>query len=551
MRSFIIQRWRQKLLIFNIITLIILCKVGNFSHASVQGEEVMLIQAGNAFINNIIDKRDSFLRFIDGNRVLTITIINFSFLIILFLILYTRILKVQVDKRTKELKKANIDLIENQKEIYNLAYYDSVTSLPNRVKFVKELGQKLKTSKVGKDIFATLLLDLDKFKHINDTLGHDTGDEVLKLLGVRLSDLIGDRGILYKAGGDEYFILVNNIEDRSQVVLLAKDIIEDFKKPYYIEDHHLYLTTSIGISIYPEAGLDILNIVKNSDLALYKAKELGGNSYYIYGKEIESKGLDLMQLLNQLRQGIANDELILHYQPQIDMETNRLIGFEALVRWNHPTKGIVFPDQFISLAEESELIIPMGNDILKKACIQIKEWINEDNDIVVSVNISAKQFQHKDFLNVVKNALEVADLDSKYLAIEITESIAIYNMEYTLNILKELDALGINVSIDDFGTGYSSLSYLNEMNVDELKIDRSFIWDIEKNSKNRTISNAIIILAKQLGLRVVAEGVENEEQLNILKDMKCDIAQGYYFSKPIPKEQVSNFTKYRYKSEKA
>lgn len=490
------------------------------------------------WINN---NRYSFLEFIHENRYLVFTIVCISFIAILFLIIYTRILKNQVDKSTKQLRKANMNLLENQKEMYNLAYYDDITSLPNRSKFKMELEKRLDISDIDNDIFGVLFLDLDKFKHINDTLGHSVGDEVLKFLSIRLTRVLNNRGTLYKAGGDEYFILTKNIDNRAQIEILAKEIIEDFKNAYNIRDYNLYITTSIGIAIYPKSGVDALNIIKNSDLALYKAKEVGGNSYYIYGREIESKGLYSMQLLNELRQGIENDELILYYQPQIDIKTERLIGFEALVRWNHPTRGIISPDKFITLAEESELIIPIGNSILKRVCVQTKEWIDRCGDIIISVNISAKQFQHKDFLNEVKNSLKVANLDPKYLAIEITETIAIYNMEYTLSILNELNELGIIVSIDDFGTGYSSLNYLNEMNVKELKIDKSFICDIGENLNNRSITNVIIILAKQLGLKVVAEGVETEEQFNILKEMECDMAQGYYFSKPLRKEEVCGF----------
>lgn len=489
------------------------------------------------------DRRSRLFEFLYKNRFILFTTTGFGFLIIVFLISHNRILKKQVDKRTHQLKQANDDILKSQSEIYNLAYYDSITGLPNRSHFVKELGNIFKNIKKEKQSFAVLFLDLDKFKHINDTLGHNIGDEVLQLLSIRLKKLLGESRFLSKAGGDEYFILMTDIKDNQEVLNLAEDIIEDFKDPYYINDYKLYLTTSIGIAIYPEAGVDTNDIVKSADLALYKAKEFGGNSYYIYGKEIKSKGLDKMILLNELRQGIENDELILYYQPQIDINTNKLIGFEALVRWEHPIKGMIPPDDFIPLAEETGLIIPMGNTILNKACRQAKQWIEDGYEMIISVNISAKQFQHTEFLKKVQEVLKSTGLNPKYLTIEITETTAISNISYTLNLLKELNKLGITISIDDFGTGYSSLSYLNEMNVDELKIDRSFIWDIEKNCKNESISNAIIVLAKQLGIKVTAEGVENEEQLSLLKEMKCDTAQGYYFSKPVPKEEVSDIIK--------
>ena len=458
-------------------------------------------------------------------------------LIFLFLYVYNKRLQKEVSKRTIELEQANEDLIKHQKEIYNLAYYDSITSLPNRLYFVEELNSIYDNIEDRTDGFGILFLDIDRFKHINDTLGHNVGDYILKLLGMRLSKLVKEGDVIARVGGDEYFILINNIND-DEIITLTKSILEDFKKPYYIRDYELYLTTSIGIAYYPDGGLDAQSLIKNADLALYKAKDLGGNSYYIYGKEIESKGFEKMMLLNLLRHAVESNQLTLHYQPQIDIITEEIIGLEALVRWNHPEKGLLYPDQFIPLAEETGLIIQMGEWILMKACMEAKEWIDKGNDIVMSVNISAKQFQNREFINEVLDVLKKSKINPKSLTLEITETIAISDMEHTLSILNKLKELGIGVSIDDFGTGYSSFSYLNEMNVNELKIDRSFIWDIEKNNKNKMISNTIIILAKQLGLKVTAEGVENLEQLTILKEMECDIAQGYHFSKPVPKEKI-------------
>lgn len=458
-------------------------------------------------------------------------------LIFLFLYFYNKRLQKEVFKRTKELEIANKDLTRHQKEIYNLAYYDSITSLPNRLYFVEELNSIYDNIEEQVQQFGMLFLDLDRFKHINDTLGHNVGDYILKLLGMRLSKLVKEGDIVARVGGDEFFILANNINEE-ETINLSRRILDDFKKPYYIRDYELYLTTSIGIAFYPDGGLDTQTLIKNADLALYKAKDLGGNSYYIYGEEIESKGFEKMMLLNLLRNAVANDQLTLYYQPQIDIISEEIIGLEALVRWNHPEKGLVFPDKFIPLAEETGLIIQMGEWILKKACMDAKGWIDKGKNIIMSVNISAKQFQHRGFVNEVLEAIKESKLNPKNLTLEITETTAISDINHTLSILNKLKVLGIRVSIDDFGTGYSSLSYLNEMNVNELKIDRSFIWDIEKNNKNKMISNAIILLAKQLGLKVIAEGVENLEQLVILKEMNCDIAQGYHFSRPIPKEKI-------------
>lgn len=464
-------------------------------------------------------------------------------LIILFLYFQSRKLKYEVLRRTSELESANNDLIGQQKEIYNLAYYDTITSLPNRLYFVEELNN-LSQNGEGKDsIFGILFLDIDKFKHINDTLGHNVGDYILKLLGMRLNKLIEEGDIVARVGGDEYFILMNNIKSSEDAIKMAEIIIKDFKEPYHIQGHRLYLTTSIGIAMYPDGGNNSQTLIKNSDLALYKAKELGGNSYYLYGEEIESTGLQRMILLNQLRQSIERDELVLYYQPQIDILSGKIRGVEALVRWNHPEKGLIYPDTFIPLAEESGLIIQIGSWVLEKAFMQAKEWIDNGHDIVMSVNISVKQFQCKGFIKGIEDMLNESGLNPKNLTLEITETTAISNMDHTLTILEKLKALNIAVAIDDFGTGYSSLNYLNQMSVNELKIDRSFIWDIENNDKNKMISNTIIILAKQLGLKVTAEGVENLEQLTILQEMECDMAQGYHFSRPVPKDEIDNMIK--------
>ncbi|MCK9444355.1 MAG: EAL domain-containing protein, partial [Tissierellaceae bacterium] len=454
--------------------------------------------------------------------------------IFFFLYMYNKSLQKQVNTRTAELEMANSNLIKHQEEIYNLAYYDSITSLPNRTYFVEELRNAIEEREDNNSKLAILFLDIDKFKHINDTLGHEIGDYILKLLGNRLTKLAKRGNLVARVGGDEYYILINRYETIEDITDLANTIIDDFKEPYYIKEYTLYLTTSIGIATYPDGGMDANNLIKNADLALYKSKDLGGNTYYIYGEEIKSKGLEKMMLLNQLRHAMEYDELVLYYQPQIEISTGKIRGVEALVRWQHPEKGLLYPDEFIPLAEESGIIIPMGEWILKKACMDAKKWEDQGHEIVIAVNISSKQFQYRDFLNEVINAIYVSGINPRYLTLEITESIAISDMEHTLKILKSLRSIGVSVAIDDFGTGYSSLSYLNDMNVNELKIDKSFIWDIEKNEKNKMISNTIILLSKQMGLQVIAEGIENSEQLSILKEMECDIAQGYYFSRPVP-----------------
>lgn len=451
--------------------------------------------------------------------------------------IWNKKLQTEVSKRTKELEVANINLRNQQKEIYNLAYFDSITYLPNRLFFIEELQETLDGMREGERL-AVLYLDLDRFKHINDTLGHDIGDDVLRLLGLRLGKLTSEKDLLARGGGDEYLLLLRNIEDEDEAINIANIIIEEFKRPFLVKGYELYLTTSVGVAVYPSGGRDSSTLIKNAEVALYSAKDMGGNSYFKYYREIGIREYDNHIILNELRQAVMNNEFVLYYQPKVDINGEEIIGMEALIRWNNPKRGLVFPDKFISLAEETGLIFPIGEWVIKEACRQNKEWIDIGyKPRRVSVNISARQFQYYNFLDIISAILEETRLPPENLGIEITETAAISDIKYTIFVINKLKELGVFVIMDDFGTGYSSLSYLKEMNVSELKIDRGFIWDIETNGKNRAISGTIILLAKQFDILVTAEGVETKEQLNILKDLGCDKAQGYYFSKPIPPEE--------------
>ncbi len=455
-------------------------------------------------------------------------------IIILGLYYWNKKLKIEVSKRTNELEIANKNLMMQQQEIYRLAYFDPKTSLPNRLYFIEELNKS-----IDKSIkLAVLYLNLDRFKHINNTLGHNIGDEILRLIGLRLEELIGEGNLIARGGGDGFFILIKDLMDKDEAVDVAKRIIEDFKQPLIVEGYKLYLTTSIGIAVYPEAGTTSSYLIKNAEAALYRAKDVGGNSYFIYDETIGIKEYENLTMLNELRQAVNNEEFVLYYQPKIDIKRAKIIGMEALIRWNNPKRGLVYPDKFIPLAEDTGLIVPIGEWVLREACMQNKKWIQKGyKPRRISVNISARQFQYYNFLDTVSNILEETGLEPEYLGLEITETTAISDIEYTIDVLNRLKELGVFVIMDDFGTGYSSLKYLREMSINEIKIDRAFIWDIETNEKNKAISRTITLLAKQFDILVTAEGVETKEQLDILKKMGCDKAQGYYFSKPIPKEE--------------
>nr|WP_281417569.1 EAL domain-containing protein [Alkaliphilus flagellatus] len=441
-----------------------------------------------------------------------------------------------------ELETANKELLLHQQKINNLAYYDSVTMLPNRLFLVETLNKYIENASIENSRFAVLHLDLDRFKHINDTLGHNTGDKVLKLVGKRIEKLMEKEDFFARIGGDEFIILKGHINNDAETIDMANAIIEEFNRPFEISGYQLFLTTSIGISIYPYGGENSNDLIKNSDISMYVAKGNGGNCYYVYNKALSEKQMENLILINELRQALENNELIMFYQPIIDTVKGQVVGMEALLRWNKPEQGFISPDKFIPLAEETGLIIPIGEWVLKSVCIQNKRWIDRGyNAKRVFVNISARQFQQKDFFEKIITILNETGLDPNYLGLEITETTVVQDIKYTIEILNKLKDIGVSISIDDFGTGYSSFNYLKDMKVDGLKIDRSFIGETNNNCRKRAIAKTIILLAHQLNLTVTAEGVETKEQLEFLKENDCDYVQGYYYSKPISADEFEKF----------
>jgi diguanylate cyclase (GGDEF)-like protein/PAS domain S-box-containing protein len=417
----------------------------------------------------------------------------------------------------------------------HLANYDVLTNLPNRLLFMDRLNQALSQAKRSQKLVGVLFLDIDRFKTINDTLGHPVGDKLLQAIS---KVLVAGRetDTVTRLGGDEFTIVLTNISHARDAALVAEKLLSILSvNPFQIAGHEVFITASIGLTLYPFDGEDIETLLKNADIAMYRAKERGRNTYQFYTRDMNNTALERLELETGLRRAIEKEELELHYQPIVDTSSGKIIAAEALIRWNHPTLGRIPPDKFIGLAEETGLIIPIGEWVLETACRQNQEWQQSGlAPIRISVNISVRQFQDPRFVETVKEIIKRSKLDPVFLELEITESSLMHNLEKTRETLHLLSQNGIRFSIDDFGTGYSSLSYLKRFSIDTLKIDRSFIKDIIQDSDDRAITTAVIAMAHSLKLQVVAEGVETREQLECLRGLQCDFLQGYLFCRPVP-----------------
>lgn len=430
-----------------------------------------------------------------------------------------------------------------EEAIWNQAHYDALTELPNRCYFKSLLDSSLKQAQIEQHKCAVLFLDLDQFKLINDSLGHNVGDQLLKLVANRIASLCME-GTLGRLGGDEFVILLSELKQPEEASLIAEKIIHAFAMPFYIEENEVFITPTLGISIFPDDGEDQETLLKQADTAMYYAKELGRNNYQFFTRKLDDKIQEKLALGNHLRRALEREELSLHYQPQVDIRTGRIKGLEVLLRWNSSIQGSVSPAVFIPIAEETGLIVPIGAWVLRCACDQNLKWQEMGYPPQsISVNISARQFREPMFIESIAEVLKETGLDPQWLEIEITESIAMENVESSIKQLKRLKELGVTIAIDDFGTGYSSLNYLRKLPIDTLKIDQSFVQDIGRDENGEAIVIAIIQLAHNLHLTVIAEGVETEGQLDFLKYKNCDEIQGYFYSKPRPPVEIEQYLK--------
>ncbi len=436
-----------------------------------------------------------------------------------------------------------------EEQIRRLAYCDSLTGIPNRQAFLETLERELHRSKVGNKKFAVLFMDLDAFKRINDTLGHNVGDHLLKIVSERLretirpSDLVsrGDQSHnLARLGGDEFTILIPDLERVENALNVAHRVKDAMRRPFLIDGHEIFVTASIGISLFPEDGDDCDSLLKYADTAMYHAKNCGKNNAKLYSSSLTMQIMSHVKLEVGLRKALKNEELYLLYQPQIDVRTSEIVGVEALVRWRHPERGIISPTEFIPLAEETGLIVPIGEWVLRTACIQARQWQKTtQRSLRMAVNLSAKQFKDENLTQIVLSALHDTGLDPRYLELELTEGTLMDDARATMATLEQLRAIGVYLSIDDFGTGYSSMNYLKRFDVRALKIDKSFICGLPQDTENAAITRAIIAMAHGLKMVVVAEGVETDEQLVLLEEYGCDMVQGYYLGHPSPQESIT------------
>jgi diguanylate cyclase (GGDEF)-like protein len=426
-----------------------------------------------------------------------------------------------------------------EEQLAHQAKHDALTDLPNRSLLEDRLRQVLNHAHRQKWKMAVVFVDLDHFKFINDSLGHELGDRLLVTVANRLKDCLREVDTVARQGGDEFVLILSDIQDDQAITQTLQRIIAAVAEPVSLGNRNLVVTCSVGVSIYPEDGQDSQTLLKSADIAMYRAKEQGRNCFQFYTAELNARVTERLTLESALRRALEQGEFLLHFQPQVDLRSGRITGVEALCRWLHPEIGMIAPSRFIPLAEDTGLIVQLGEWVLTAACVQVKVWLDAGLPIPsVAVNISAVQFRQGNIVQTVKRVLESTGLAPQYLELEITESLAMHQAEQVITIMAELKVLGVQISLDDFGTGYSSLSYLKRFPLDKLKIDQSFISDVATDLGDAAIVRSVILLAHSLGLVVIAEGVETAEQLAYLCGQQCDQIQGYLFSRPIPADDL-------------
>lgn len=453
---------------------------------------------------------------------------------------YKRIEK--IDNQINELKTQISERKKAEEKNLRMALYDQLTGLPNRTLFTDRLSQAIDFSKRNSLEIYVLFIDIDLFKLINDTMGHSSGDDLLKQIGDRLNTMFRGSDAVCRVGGDEFLIMLQDVKSEQYILTIAKRILEKVNSPFMVNNHQINISCSIGISKYPDDGQDVEALIKRADIAMYKAKQDGKNRFALYSKNLEQMIYEEMEIVNSLQNAIAKKEFRLHYQPQINGDTKEVIGFEALIRWEHPTKGFLSPAEFIPASEKSGLIVPIGEWVLRTACQQNKKWQEQGLPFVpMAVNISINQITSNALFTLVSQVLEETGLEPKYLELEITETILVKETEVVKENLNNIRNLGVKITIDDFGTGYSAIQYLKYFPVDRIKIPMDFIHGISNNIKDESIITVILALAESLGIGVVAEGVETENQYDFLMDRLCNTIQGFLFCKPMPADDVVKY----------
>lgn len=428
-----------------------------------------------------------------------------------------------------------------EEQVGYLANYDTVTHLPNRYAFNQRFQLLLDESMAHNSILALLVLDLDDFKVINDTLGHYVGDTLLRMVAQRLTSVVRHEDVIYRVGGDEFAMILNHAEDVERVNVIAEKFIRVLSEPFILNDRNLYVGVSIGASLCPKDGNDVAQLLRNADAAMYHAKSHGKNKFQLFSEEMHHKSSTRLTLEGELRDALEQGQFELCYQPQVSLLSRRLVGAEALIRWNHPQKGIMLPNEFIPMAEDTGLIVPIGEWVLRTACHDVRSWHEQRyRPIRVSVNLSGRQFREESLIEQVTRILKETQANPDSLEFEITESVLMDDAEATVSRLASLSAMGIHLAIDDFGTGYSSMSYLKRFPVERIKVDHSFIRDIPHDPDDVAITVATIQMAHGLKLEVVAEGIETGAQAQFLREQRCDVGQGYLFSPPLSKKEMGD-----------